>query len=344
MLRSVQSKILPGFKCIVTRCTALEHISISSSAVYRADMLSLLSNGVRLCKRLVTLRCPPLDLAAWEHLSNLPTLLTVAISGEVLCPLNRNNYIFAPFVNVTVLTFHVDTVAYITAVLRHSEFPSLKEFEMHARAFPWTAAEQLFRSLSQCKACQTVQRIAMGSYFLGDQEPSLVGDSFTAVTHLLCFTQLQTLRLNFHCSIFLDNNLLLDAMSCWPHIRSLNLVGLRNTPIVTFCGLFTALRLCPHLHTLGISIDAVNIDIDPTAESFQHTTLQTLDLTKSRVADAKAVARIISSMLPCVDRISRLPYGDDLPRAWNTVNRHLKSFKSSLAPCRDITGTPSENT
>ncbi|KAG2344159.1 hypothetical protein BDR05DRAFT_999319 [Suillus weaverae] len=250
------------------------------------------------------------------------TLLTVAISGKVICPLNRNNYVFAPFVDVAVLTFRVDTVAYITAVLQHSEFPSLKEFEMHAEAFPWTVAEQLFR----------------------DQEPSLAGDSFNAVTHLLCFTQLQTLQLDFHCSIFLDNDLLLDAMSCWPHIRSLNLLDPRNTPIVTFCGLFTALRLCPHLHTLGISIDAVNIDIDPTVESFQHTTLQTLDLTESRVSDAKAVARIISSMLPCVDRISRLPYGGDLPRAWNTVNRHLKSFKSSLAPCRDITGTPPENT
>jgi hypothetical protein len=74
-------------------------------------------------------------------------------------------------------------------------------------------------------------------------------------------------------------------MSSWLHIRCLDLrdsrLYLQST--ITFRGLFAALRLCPHLCTLWLSMDAVNIDIDLEAESFQH---------------PEVVARIIFSMLP----------------------------------------------
>jgi len=43
----------------------------------------------------------------------------------------------------------------------------------------------------------------------------------TAVRQLLRFSQLQTLRLYVTCPIYLDNDLLLEAMSSWPHIREL---------------------------------------------------------------------------------------------------------------------------
>ncbi|KAG1807989.1 uncharacterized protein BJ212DRAFT_715633 [Suillus subaureus] len=91
-------------------------------------------------------------------------------------------------------------------------------------------------------------------------------------------------------------------MSRWPHIRSLELVDWQITPI-TFRGLFAALRQCPHLCWLQISMDAVNIDINPDTEPFQHTTLQQLILTRSDLVDGEAVARIIFSMLPYVDRV-----------------------------------------
>ncbi|KAG1744565.1 uncharacterized protein EDB91DRAFT_191076 [Suillus paluster] len=93
---------------------------------------------------------------------------------------------------------------------------------MVIHAFPWTEAEQLFHALSQCRACQTLEHISITSYDTDVQQPS--GNSLTAVTHFLCFTQLCTLRLMLHHLIFLDNDLLLEAMSSWPHICSLELV------------------------------------------------------------------------------------------------------------------------
>lgn len=99
----------------------------------------------------------------------------------------------------------------------------------------------------------------------------------------------------------------------------------RVVPTVTFRGLFAALHRCPHLHTLDIPLDAVNLDIDFTAESFQHTSLRHLDLTSSGISDAEAVARIVFSVLPSVDRVCPPEY-ERRPGVCLEVQKHLVSL------------------
>ncbi|KAG1744561.1 uncharacterized protein EDB91DRAFT_1080672 [Suillus paluster] len=330
------SAIDGGFKCIATRCNALEDLSIRIFEPCTVDELSLLSDSVRLHKRLVTLSCPALDWTAWEHLSNIPTLITVVINmgNRVPCPPDLDSLNFAPFLNLTALSLYVDTPAYITTLVQHSEFPSLKKFEIIVNALPSNEAERLFRALSQCKACQTLEHITMGTYGPGVQEPS--DNPLTVIAHFFCFTQLRTLWLMLHRPIFLDNNLLLEAMSSWPHIRTLSLEEPHCRPAtITFRGLFTALRRCPHLQTLDVLIDTARIDIDDTAESFQHTTLRSLGLIpSSHVVDAEAVSRIIFSTLPCVDRLSKCTEGwqIEVNKYSTSISVHLKGPPESLNP------------
>lgn len=323
------SVIHPDFTYIATRFSALEHLSIEPFDDGVADDLPLLFNGVRLCKQLATLFCPPLDWAAWNHISNLPTLLTVKISEPRRAshwPLSRNTHDSASFRNLTGLFFYVNTAAYTIAAIQHSEFPSLQDFVLKVSVLPLAEAEQLCRALSQCKANQSLKRIDIISHGSTSGEPSS-----TVITQFFCFTQLRTLQLDFfHCCFNLDNDLLLEAMESWPHIRSLKLVGLDAIPTVTFRGLFTALPQCPNLLSLDMLVDAVRIDIDPTAESFQHTTLESLNLTRSPVADAEAVARIIFSMLPRIEHVydQRDPFetwdiGGQFDEQWDEVNKHL---------------------
>ncbi|KAG1777978.1 hypothetical protein EV702DRAFT_205118 [Suillus placidus] len=328
----------PDLKSIATCCATLEDLTIKVPCQSTADELSLLSDSIRLCKRLVTLYCPPLDWATWKHLSNLPTLLSVTICGEVLCPLDTDNFVFTRFLNITTLSFHVTTASYVIAVMRSSAFPSLKEFKMIARIFPWEDAEQLFHALLQCTTCQTLQHIDILSRDQRVPEPS--DSSLTPITQFLGFTQLRTLQLAFpHCCIRLDNHLLLKALSSWPHIRSLKLEDPCLRPAtITFCGLFTALHQSPHLHTLHVLIDALNIDIGPQAESFQHTSLQTLDVRSSHIADREAVAYILFSMLPSVESVIYGSSGRHIRYAWQEVNRRLQSLKSSAVLGRRITG------
>ncbi|KAG2354780.1 hypothetical protein BDR07DRAFT_1608556 [Suillus spraguei] len=336
--RCFLSLIHPDLKLIVTCCTSLEDLTVKVPCPSTTNELSLLSDGIRLCKQLVTLYCPPLDWAAWEHLSNLPTLLSVAICGEVLCPLDTDNFVFTRFLNITSLSFHLTTASYVIAVMRNSTFPSLKEFKMIARFLPWEDAEQLFHALSQCTTCQTLQHIEILSRGQGVLEP--LDNSPTLITQFLDFTQLRTLQLAFpHCCFRLDNHLLLRAMSSWPHIRSLKLEDSQLcSATITFSGLFTALRQSPQLHTLHILIDALNIDIDPQAESFQHTSLQTLDVRSSHVADRDAVAYILFSMLPSVECVIYGSGAHHIWYAWREVNKRLLSLKSSAVLDRRITG------
>ncbi|KAG1733792.1 hypothetical protein EDB19DRAFT_2026649 [Suillus lakei] len=327
------SELHSDWKYIGTCCADLETFTVLEDSG-----TTQLSETIRSCKGLKYLQCPLLDSAAWMHLSAVPTLLTVKMvaSNIIHCPLD--NLSFATFLNLTTLSFRGIQVAVAVTILQLFEFPSLKEFEMHVRVLPWAEAEQLFRALSRCKASQTLEHVNISSR---NRIPEYSGESLTAVRQFLCFAQLRTLRLSAHHRIYLDNDLLFEAMSSWPHIRSLSLVDwYLCPPTVTFSGLFAALRLCPHLQDLEVSVDARNIDIEPEAESFQHTSLQnlTVGLSELESADAEAVARIIFFMLPAIDRVMCGSSG--VPRLWKYVNRHLEFLrnKASSMPGRCITG------
>ncbi|KAG2098559.1 hypothetical protein BD769DRAFT_1512937 [Suillus cothurnatus] len=316
---------------LVSRCAALEHLNIQFD-VSAPDGQSPLSNSVRLCKRLVSLSCPPLDWAAWTHLSNLPTLLSVQIDAKYSdspWPLKRNTVKLSPFLNVTTLFIRIPSVAYIIAVMEHSQFPSLTKLNIRHEVPSSAELEQLFRALSHCKACQTLKEITITFDDHQDNDDQDPDNFLTLIPHFLCFTQLEILQLYFHGShIYLGNDVLLQAMSTWPHVRILEIQDSGLIPShVTFRGLFTALRQCPHLRVLRVPINTVTIDVDPDTEPLPHTSLHRLELetTESPIESAEAVARIIFTLLPRVAEVSPSTIGGD----WDAVNFYLISWRAA---------------
>ncbi|OJA10926.1 hypothetical protein AZE42_03059 [Rhizopogon vesiculosus] len=176
--------------------------------------------------RLKHLRCPSVDSAAWKHLSNLPNLTTITIYGALDgFMLKWDDVIFTPFLNVTSLFFRLPSAADIITVIRHSEFPSLKKFKVVVDVLPCLEAEQLVRVLTQCNACDTLEYVSVNSFdSVAKWGLNKHSDKPSAVIKpLLCFLQLRTLDLWLHHTIYLDNDLLLEAMSSWPHIHTLHL-------------------------------------------------------------------------------------------------------------------------
>lgn len=293
------------------------------------DQLSMLSSRIRSCKQLVTLTCPPLDWEAWKHLSNLPTLMEMGIRevrrefGVPLWPLDWHIANLTPFFNLTVLSFTVDSPEYPITILRHSQFPSLKRFWIMVAAPTATEANQLFRALSNYRQTLEQLTVIMSSYNQGSQSKNLT------ITQFFCFTQLRLLHLDCAESrIYLDNNLLLEAMSAWPHIEFFRIEDSGRNSSVTFRGLFTALSQCPQLESLRLSIDIVNIDIDIHAEPIPNTTLRALDLETSEdhIENAEVLARIIFTWFPCVEQVSKIADTDSEP--WDEVNMHLISLRA----------------
>ncbi|KAG1791775.1 hypothetical protein EV424DRAFT_1649764 [Suillus variegatus] len=293
-----------------------------------ANELSLLSDRIRWCTRLVTLHCPIIDWATWKHLSHLPTLLELDIDQRYddTPSLSNQDIVNLSFLNITSLSFRqLCDSANIITIMQHSQFPSLKEFDFEANYLSSEETEQLFHALSHCKACQTLEEIIICCLHVGLEYHEFL----TPIPHFLCFTQLRTLQLMFSDScIYPDNNMLLQVMSTWPHIRTLSLGDRLSSSGVSLHGLFTALSLCPQLHTLHIPINIATIDVDPDAEPIQHTSLRSLALEtfESEIADAETLARIISAWLPCVDLVKSM--GSN----WDEVNMHLRSLRAATAP------------
>ncbi|KIK36746.1 hypothetical protein CY34DRAFT_16174 [Suillus luteus UH-Slu-Lm8-n1] len=291
---------------------------------------SLLSDSVRLCTQLENLCCPELDWEAWRHLSTLSTLHNLAVYDSFSAThstwsLEPDLENLSPFLNVKSLSFVIEGAGCIIAMMKHSAFPSLEKFSGFSGVMSSAEAEQLLCALSQCKACQTLEFIVI--QLSGGRPLDLPGGPLTPTTQLLCFTQLRILKLHFpDSSIYIDDHLLFKAASSWPHISILQIEGpYHNSATITFRGLFAAFRQCPHLHTLQLLIDSVNIDMDLNAAPLH--SLRVLDLTAtSHIADAKAVACIIFSMLPCVEAVSKSM------QVWHEVNAHLTSFKASASP------------
>lgn len=91
MLRRCRLSVLhPDLKPILLRHAVLmENLSsIRNFGSNIVDGLSLLSDAIHSCTRLVDLHCPYLDFLVWKHLSNLPTLLALSIDGTTLMPRN----------------------------------------------------------------------------------------------------------------------------------------------------------------------------------------------------------------------------------------------------------------
>ncbi|KAG2108060.1 uncharacterized protein F5147DRAFT_800576 [Suillus discolor] len=271
------------------------------------------------------------DWATWKHLSHLPTLeIDQGYNGP--SSLSNRDIVNLSFLNITSLSFlQVCNAADIITVMQHSQFPSLKEFEFEANYLSSEEAEQLFHALSHCEACRTLEEIFISSLeirFVAPQNHEFL----TPIPHLLCFTQLRTLQLMFSdSSIYLDNNVLLQAMSSWPHIRTLKIDYLDDhlsSSEVSPRGLFAVLSLCPQLHTLRVPINIATIDVDPDSEPIQHTSLRSLELetSETEIADAETLARIISAWLPCVDQVL------SIDMRWDKFNKHLKSLRAANAP------------
>ncbi|OAX35894.1 hypothetical protein K503DRAFT_858337 [Rhizopogon vinicolor AM-OR11-026] len=336
MLRHCDAGVDCDLKSITRRCAVLESLSFKTPRYYShvptAGDISVLSDAIRSCNQLVKLCCPPLDSAGWRHISNLHTLVRLEIDGMYTADLlDEDVPTLAPFLNLTALYVNLEKsflveAARIITIIQHAEFPSLKGFKLYSDGIPWEPVEPLFRALSQWKACQTLERV-----YISFRNMSLQNlRSLPVISHFLCFTQLRFLQFRVYHSIHLDNDLLLEAMSSWPHIETLKLQDDTWRPRVTFCGLFAALLLCPHLHTLQLPIDAENIDIDPKAESFQHPSLWRLHFSSSRVENPETVAFIIFSRLPLVGTVECDKYFDDIVSVWREVNAYLSPLREQV--------------
>ncbi|KII95729.1 hypothetical protein PLICRDRAFT_227127 [Plicaturopsis crispa FD-325 SS-3] len=145
-----------------------------------------------------------------------------------------------------------------------------------------------------------------------------------------------------------DGDLVMIATS-WPSLEHLHLSsGCRwSLPSrVTLQGLLKLLQLCPNLKSADLMINATEADASkfPTAQIIPHNALASMDLGYSPIADAEAVATILSRVAPCLLRVRSwynwMPLEFDFPsedeeaeylQRWADVESILKSASRERA-------------
>jgi hypothetical protein len=105
MLRRCYVDMDCDFESIARPCAVLEDLSINLSCDWSHTAMGILCDTIRSCKRLVKLRGPLLDFAAWKYISSLPTLVTLEINGAgVDEPLDWDGLDVAHFLNLAALS------------------------------------------------------------------------------------------------------------------------------------------------------------------------------------------------------------------------------------------------
>ncbi|KAH7918755.1 hypothetical protein BV22DRAFT_898752 [Leucogyrophana mollusca] len=125
---------------------------------------------------------------------------------------------------------------------------------------------------------------------------------------LFSFPNLTTLVLKFSITLWLDDYALEDMAKAWPRLQILDIArhdGQGKTPGISFEGLFSLLRFCRDLTTLGICIDATVIHphwLTPD-ESVRNTLIREIDVDNSKIKQPAYVAAILSAALPNLSTI-----------------------------------------
>ena len=118
--------------------------------------------------------------------------------------------------------------------------------------------------------------------------------------HLDSFQHLCELRIQ-QCSVYLDDNDLMELAKLLPHLRLLHFRSGINGPRCTFTGMQHLIRFCPKLESLTLCVDARHIPVFATQPDGEYPLglhLTTLTLLHSPVSDAGAVASYLTMLFP----------------------------------------------
>ncbi|OAX30628.1 hypothetical protein K503DRAFT_705014, partial [Rhizopogon vinicolor AM-OR11-026] len=135
-------------------------------------------------------------------------------------------------------------------------------------------------------------------------EDIVVDTSISAATFepLYAFRNLRKLDFSSEYDVELDDAILLQMAKTWPLLEMLRITG-KYTHAITVNSFVSLLQHCPHLTSVGITIDWSAVDrreisSDILYQGFTHTALYRADFSDSRIRHVITIAAFISAIAP----------------------------------------------
>ncbi|KAJ7615594.1 hypothetical protein DFH06DRAFT_1062672 [Mycena polygramma] len=285
---------------LAQKCPQLTNVSISHDSLYCPDV----SRSVLQLPAIAVLSVTTLDQEAFQYFSSLASLNSLTLdnlpSSFTLSSKPGSDF----FPNLRTLAFDYPTIGSATHFIEMCRNVPLQRFSVLGfEPQPATATEvqRLFTAITAGFSHSTFTSLVL-------YNPSVVdGDDlvpFSTLQRLFAFRGLVTLNLTFVVGFNLDDNNVAELARAWPQMEVLLLPGQSTaiTPRATLACLSSFARYCPHLHTLGIALDATALLKADSSHGHQQC-LQLIDVGYSPIKEPSAVARFVSAVFPKVKTI-----------------------------------------
>ncbi|KDQ62089.1 hypothetical protein JAAARDRAFT_29989, partial [Jaapia argillacea MUCL 33604] len=217
-----------------------------------------------------------------------------------------------------------------TAIVAFIKPRGLKEVTVIARPVPLIhQLETYFQTLSACCGHTTLVDITVAA---DKQSRSSLLLHPGILVPLLSFVRLEQLRIDLRSSLGINNTAIEQMALTWPNLRQLQLGALDDSPGVsgiTLQGLIPLATHCPHLESIGFSIDASICEVgeERPGRGITNESLSIIEFGKSPVVDPAAVAAFLADIFPEVEYITAWETSDDAaPDRWDEVERLYEIF------------------
>ncbi|KAF9218794.1 hypothetical protein BS17DRAFT_479918 [Gyrodon lividus] len=338
-VHQVNETALSFLSSLGTLCPNLRTVLLQCQRPVGTELiLASMSQAICQWHHLVHATFDVLDIAVYEHLSQLKSLTTLRLH----LPLQPSARIQeaelgpTPFAALTDLSIAADSISALATWLSHLR---LSPVNLTCNVGNILPVYDLCSLIEAHFCTQSLQSIYLDDYRSRYGRTVVLLDD---IHPLLAFTHLRSVTLHELCTISLDDHALEEFAIALPLLEILHLsrcILSEEADIPTFKGLFQLVKCCPLLRELSIVIDTKPsgwVDLHCPGDGVCNYILSMLILGNSLIDDPKRVALILGAVFPALEKVN-IDEWEYLPLAlvedkeismplWLQVNDHLSDF------------------
>ncbi|KAJ7668771.1 hypothetical protein DFH06DRAFT_1182452 [Mycena polygramma] len=303
---------------LTSKCPRLNDVTIHTSPSYDredfdpgpvSDFLCGLQNPEK-----ISVPCVGQD--ALEHLSRLPTLKSLVLTGPAYIPVPSGTPGRPTFPGLRTLSFQGPRIGSTAQFLRL--FNSVPLCRSDMTFYEVITAEEihaLFAGIAAGVSHSSLTALLLQREWGDiDFDPASCIVARRSIRLLLCFPNLTVLSITSIHGFDLDDTTAAEMARAWPRATTLHLKSNHHIrmPQTTAACLYSFAQYCPHLRQLALAFDGTTVPGPDTARPrvVQHS-LRALAVEHSPVTNPISVARFLSGLFPSLDNIGTHREYDD---------------------------------
>ncbi|KAJ6456582.1 hypothetical protein C8R47DRAFT_1248610 [Mycena vitilis] len=313
------------------RYPELKRLKLGNFSNDQSPLLSSISPAIVLqLVKIEYLSVETLDRQAFEHLSRLPSLVSLSLRipeegdiGPIPSP-PIGDQVGPPFPALHSVRLGFSTIEFATELINLFSDCHLREFRNGTDVLATnTATDRLYTALASHLSHTTLNSLIVAEIDDGGHSPTPTPPASTMSDYvingrllapLFCFRNITYVHLKAPVGFDLDDTTAWDMARAWPRIEFLRLdssTDLHHSSGMTLHGIRAFAKYCEDLVTLKITINATTVPpFDRSPETrLSQPNLNTFNVSGSPISEPYNVARFLSALFPRLVKVITLHEG-----------------------------------